>query len=462
MKNILIMIVLSTVLPYGQCRAQSPENFDNVWFLPPQSWIRESRNDFVSFTSIDRTEGQYARILLYASLPSSGNLDKDFDTEWNQLVKPHYQSGNFTDRSVSPFKNGYTAKIGVAPFKYANQNQVVVLATLSDGQTKISYVFLTNTQRYEKELEDFGSSLQFDRPASQVSQVEVKQQTVMNNEPDHINAPVTVPSTTSAGSFAFHTTHFDDGWTGVQEAKWVNLTKGNVQVLLHYGLDFDDAMRANPVEICWNLLAAERYHVKERYFYHFSALNFSYYYMEADVVDKASGQNQYVAFRIVPRNGVAHCIEIKSPDKATFTSLFPNQESIENMLYYNRFAIHPDDLTGTWNSSSSSAMMLYNVYTGGNAGMNYASINDEFTFNPGGTYKSRHVGASSSYGNTSHFDDHFSGNHMVTNWDITLTNRRDGRSDAYHAFFEAVKGGRILHLTNKQFSGLTFKLFKVK
>ena len=133
----------------------------------------------------------------------------------------------------------------------------------------------------------------------------------------------------------------------------------------------------------------------------------------------------------------------------------------ETMMNYNRFAIHSGDLTGTWNSSASSAIMLYNVYTGGNAGMNYASINDEFTFNSGGTYKSRHVGASSGYGNTSHFNDQFSGSHTVNNWDITLTNRRDGRSDSYHAFFEAVHGGRILHLTHKQFSGLTFKLFKV-
>jgi hypothetical protein len=462
MKEILMLLILSSVLPFGEGRAQTHENFDIVRFIPPQSWVREPGNGFVSFTSIDRTESQYARILLYASLPSSGNLDKDFDTEWNQLVKPHYQPGDFTDRSVSPFKNGYTAKIGVAPFKYTNQNQVVVLATLSDGQTKISYVFLTNTQRYEKELEDFGSSLNFGSETSPLSDVGVKHQTNMNKVPNQNNAPAISQASTPAGSFAFQTTNFDDGWTGAQEAKWVTLSKGNVQVLLHYGLDFDDAMRTNPVEICWNLLAPNRYNIKERYNFNYSVLDFSYYYMEADVVEKASGQSQYVAFRIVPRNGVAHCIEIKSPDKATFTSLFPNQESIENMLNYNRFAIHSGDLTGTWNSSASSAIMLYNVYTGGNAGMNYASINDEFTFNSGGTYKSRHVGASSIYGNASHFDDQFSGNHIVTNWDITLTNRRDGRSDSYQVFFEAVQGGRILHLTNKQFSGLTFKLFKVK
>lgn len=460
MKTLIVILILCAILKDVECRAQVQENFDIVWFNAPQSWARENGNGFVSFTTIDNDARQYARILLYASLPSSGSPDKDFDTEWNQLVKSHYHPGEFTDQSATPFKNGYTAKIGVAPFKFADQNQAVVLTKLTDGKTKISYVFITNTQRYEKELEDFGSSLNFgDRPT--VSDVNVKQQTNMNYEQERNNPPTKVQEVNHAGRFAFHTTNFDDGWNGVQEANWVNLTKGNMQVLLHYGLDFDDAMRANPVETCWNLLAAGGYNVNERYIFNYSVLNFSYYYMEADVTDKSSGQNLYIAFRIVPLNGVAHCIEIRSPDKATFNSKFHNQESIEKMLYYNRFAIHPDDLNGTWNSSSSSAIMLYNVYTGGNAGMNFASINDEFTFNPDGTYKSRHVGASSSYGNTSHFNDQFSGNHIVNNWDLTLTNRRDGRNDPYHAFFEAVRGGRILHLTHKQFSGLNFKLFKV-
>jgi len=461
MKTIIAILVLSSILQVKECGAQIRENFDIAWFIPPKSWIRETGNSFVSFTTNDKTASQYARILLYKSLPSSGNLEKDFETDWNELVKFNYSPGNFTDQSVSAFKDGFTAKIGVAPFKYANQNQAVMLATLSNGKTKLSYVFITNTQRYEKELEDFGSSLSFGNQTTQLSHNQVKNKSNMHNEQAQTTATTNVQPISASGSFAFHTTNFDDGWTGVQEKNWVNLSKNNVQVLLHYGLDFDDAMRANPVEVCWNLVAAGRYDVMERFIYNYSVLDFSYYYMEANVTDKESGKNLFVAFRIVPRQGVAHCIEIRSPAKEVFSSFFPNQESIENMLNYNRFAIHPNDLTGTWNSSSSSSIMLYNIYTGGNAGMNYASINDEFIFSPGGTYSSRHVGASSSYGNTSHFDDKYNGKHIVTNWDITLTNRRGGQSDAYHAYFEAVKGGRILHLTHKQFSGLTFRLFKV-
>lgn len=455
---ILITIMHSGLFPVI---AQITENYSDLIYHPPTGGIKETGNGFIAFTKLNHSSKEYARILIYEALPSSGNLEKDFETDWNELVKLNYSPANFTDQSVSPFKDGYSVKIGVAPFMYANQNQAVMLATISDGKTKLSYVFITNTQRYEKELEDFGSSLSFGHQATQLSQNQEKNQTIMHNEPGQTTATTEMQPAASTGSFTFHTTNFDDGWTAVQENSWVILSKNNVQLLLHYGIDFDDAMRANPAEICWNKLAAERYIEAQRFNYNYSALNFSYYYMEADVTDKKSGQTLFVSFRVVPRNGVAYCIEIRSPGKEVFNSFFPTQESIENMLNYNRFAIHYNDLTGTWNSSSSSSIMLYNIYTGGNAGMNYASINDEFIFSAGGTYTSRHVGAASSYGNTSHFNDQFSGNHIVTNWDITLTNRRDGRSDAYHAFFEAVPGGRILHLTNKQFSGLTFKLFKV-
>lgn len=476
MKTFTVILILCSVLQAGEIIAQSHENFGILWYVPPQSWTRESGNGFVSFTTVERGMSQYARILLYAAHPSSGNLNKDFADDWNELVRPHYQPGDFIQQSESPFRDGWMAKTGVARFSYGNQNQAVILVTLSDNRTRLSYVFISNTTAYQKEFEDFGSSLRFSQPdattiagepaihASSASRENsIIQPSDAGAEENQSVAAVSASGHTAGiHGISVFPTRFDDGWVSIPETDWVKVSKGEVTVLLHHGMDFNDAMRASPVEVNWNALAAGRYHSVQRLNYNYSALNFPFYYTEADATEALSGKKVFVGFRVIPVSGVAYVVEIQSPSKEIYQQHFPTVESIETMRYYNRFAIHPGDLNGNWSSFSSSSIMLYNVYTGINAGMNYASINDEFTFNPGGTYKSRHVGASSSYGTTSHFNDQFSGRHIVNHWDIALTNRKEGRTDTYHAFFEAVKGGSILHLTHKQFSGLTFKLFKVK
>lgn len=169
---------------------------------------------------------------------------------------------------------------------------------------------------------------------------------VYYEQPTSPTPPVQPPAATQAG-WHFTTTNFDDGWTAIQETDWVRVSKGNITVLLHYGLNFDDDMRMNPTEVCWNILHVGRYHVRQLYTYHYSALNFSYYYLEADVTDRNTGRNMFVGFLVVPVSGVAYAIEIQSPDKATYQRNFPDVEGIGRMSGYNKFALHASDLTGT-------------------------------------------------------------------------------------------------------------------
>jgi hypothetical protein len=46
-------------------------------------------------------------------------------------------------------------------------------------------------------------------------------------------------------------------------------------------------------------------------------------------------------------------------------------------------------------------------------------------------------------------------------WELTLTNRAEGRSDTFLARFEAVRGGRLLHLIDKAHPGMQYTLATV-
>ena len=137
------------------------ENFDIVSYSIPSNWVREVGNDFVAHTINNNVNNEYARVLIFKSLSGTGNVDADFATEWKELVQPNYAPGDFIKTNVSEYKDGWISKMGVAPFKYQNTNHAALLLTLIKAQTKMSFVFISNTTAFETVFEDFGSSLHF-------------------------------------------------------------------------------------------------------------------------------------------------------------------------------------------------------------------------------------------------------------------------------------------------------------
>ena len=111
-----------------------------------------------------------------------------------------------------------------------------------------------------------------------------------------------------------------------------------------------------------------------------------------------------------------------------------------------KFAVAASDLPGIWRSSNSSAGSYYNAYTGNNAGMLFTSNTYEFIFRTNGTYTSTFKEAKGFIGDTRHGSETFNGKYTVSDGKMTLTNRAGGRTDTFGIHFEAVKGGRILHM----------------
>ncbi|MFN5475380.1 MAG: hypothetical protein ACK484_02215, partial [Sphingobacteriales bacterium] len=114
---------------------------------------------------------------------------------------------------------------------------------------------------------------------------------------------------------------------------------------------------------------------------------------------------------------------------------------------YNKFAVAASDLTGKWASWSGAGVQYVNVYTGLDAGMGHAQSSNEIVFNANGTYNREYKGVSGSPGaGNTYYGEKNNGNAIVSNWEIQLTNAFKGETHVFSAYFEAVKGGRILHL----------------
>jgi hypothetical protein len=87
-------------------------------------------------------------------------------------------------------------------------------------------------------------------------------------------------------------------------------------------------------------------------------------------------------------------------------------------------------------------------------------MSDKFIFNSNSSYEAEFKGAAGMVGNMKTYQQEFKGIFSVLSpWQISTTDQ-DNKTVVYDCWFEPVKGGRIFHLINHQYTGTTFDLIK--
>jgi hypothetical protein len=455
-KYLLLGFTLASVVAFAQS-----ETFDLVTFTPPTGWKRESNNSAVSYVITNEVSRGWCRVTIFKSIGSSGNLNTDFDHEWNELITKPY-SGTVKPKQDVTEDSGWTAQSGASGFTFQGEQCYALLTAISGYGKALSITVIMNSQEYKREVELFLSSVELKKP--EISTV-VQPASVSSNQTTVGVTPITVKEAPGNQGITLATTNFDDGWISHPFADYVKVTKNNTVVLLHYAIEITDEMRnnSNMEGILFDRFILPRYNVSNiRKYDHGGPCYFCIYFFEADAIEKATGKRVHIGFRVIPNNGIARCIEIISPSQDDFQQTFPTQEKVEAMLNYNKFAVTLKDIVGTWEESSGSYVNMYSTITGAYAGMNTASSAHKFMFSADGTYKSEHSGAHGMVGSMQFFSQKYSGKATVTNWDITLPNRFKGETDILWAQFEAVRGGRVLHLVEKDSPVMDYHLVKTQ
>ena len=473
-KSCRISLVLLFMIGFIYSNGQTAEHFDIVLYTAPSGWIKESGNDFVAFTINNNANKEYARILIFKSLPGTGNVNTDFDTEWKELVQANYQTGEFTQTNVSDYKDGWVSKIGVAPFKHQNASHAALLLTQMKGQTKMSFVFISNTTAYETVFEDFGSSLVFE--GSQA--VQTQENKPLRNEPPVTNqsassqaAQEKQTAVLSSSGFTYSTSNFDDGWTATVQQEWVLVEKENARVYLYYAVPYNaDNFSGTGVmdrDYYWDNYVAPQFKTTTKQYNDAGEFISSFLpkYVEGLGSDLVSGRQAFIAMTLTVTPNAAQLTVASYPDEESFRQAFPKANDkfvsdLANMNRYNKFAVSASDITGTWQSGGSQMTQWYDAVTGNYAGATIASSSATFHFYSNGSYTSIHNGATGAVGAMNTFQQEYKGNINVTNWHIVLTNQYQGQTNTFDAHFQAVKGGRLLYMNNR--AGSEYLLVRIK
>lgn len=436
------LTVLVTLLLIGTAHADVKETVDvaNVTF--PDGWQRtEKERTYVLYTTENVAAGTFCQLYATVSATSTGGLDSDFDAEWKVGAVDAYGVKSATPIKARAIK-GWSAKAAKATFEHNGRTVTVSVYVYTDKNKRLAYTTVTNDpKRYAKPMSKFLASISLSSPPP---------------PPPPAPAP---PVNAGQGK----QTTFADGWVSVEEPDWVRSVNGEVTVLVHHRtFDLRDFINQDGVKYVWQQLVSPRYQDQtavwvRRNFWSDGDYMTGKDWMEADA-KTTDGKSVHVAL-FKGGNG-QRWIEIITPTQAVLHAKITkvvegdgtNWAPLLATSNLNKFAVAAGDLPGQWASSSGSSVDYVNIYTGNSAGTAYASSTSNFTFKADGTYESVWKGAMNAQdGRGTVFGQETSkGKYSVKDWEVTLTNRFKGATHTFTAQFEAVSGGRILHLWRGQ------------
>ncbi len=309
---------------------------------------------------------------------------------------------------------------------------------------------------------DNTSAIQNNKQTNSILEIAAQQETTEKKV-------VTKPAPAPTSGFTFTTINFDDGWVSTVQEDWVEVTKSNVKVLIHYPNpttneyipDGDEAKR-----VAWNTLIAQRYNNLQNYFIAKNGISYIQgSFMSGTLTDKQTGQTVYVALFKRDRSP---WMEFIAPNITAFgqgtgfnvavlNGEVSNSEwdPLQKFEGYNRFAVAASDLTGTWTNNFSGYTQYVNAYTGANAGMNTHSSTQTFEFLANGTFNWS-IGVASGFVGSIKFSSAKSSGKFTNpnNWQIHFSDL-EGKPKLYNAYFSCIKGARILWLQDTGYGDYT-------
>jgi len=419
--------------------SQTNESFDIASFIAPKNWKKEIKSDVVSYTITNQSNGGYCVIAVYKSIAGLGNIDKDYDKEWKELVVDRFTVNSTPETETEKRKDGWLLKAGAAAINDGNGAAIAILSVFENSGSIMSVLALTNKEEFITNTENFISSIKFKKIQGGLQ------------EP---TAPV------ATGNYKFTTSNFDDGWVSTVMNDYVLVEKEGNTVYLNYHVPYNASQFSGTgvrdAEYYWDTYVTKLFTVKSKQLNDGGSMALKPPYMKGYATDKRTGKPSFIGMYLVIVPNAASVVIGTALNETAFRKLYPKANDpfgsdLAAMTRYNKFAVAPGDIVGKWqNGNTSTAQWYYTSPSGyeGYAGMTLAATSATFNFNKDGTYTSIHNGATGAVGNMNTFQQEYKGKYTVSNWAVTFTNRYGGKTDRFDAYFEAVRGGRILKLNN--------------
>jgi hypothetical protein len=162
---LLGVLVLSPMAAWAE-----KEVYDLIHYAPPSPWKGaawkkdDSVKNVLSYTMTDPETRSYCQIFLFRSTTSKGNVDSDFESEWQELVVKQYKATEPAKITDTAEENGWKVKSGVSTFAFGGGTSIAILTTISGYTRATSVVAVTSHQQFAPAIQELLGSVELKRP----------------------------------------------------------------------------------------------------------------------------------------------------------------------------------------------------------------------------------------------------------------------------------------------------------
>jgi len=179
------------------------ETFDIATYTPPKDWKKEANTGVVNYTSVNTTTGKFCIITLYASKASTGDVQKDFNNEWKELVVTPYQAEANPETQTQATAEGWKVVSAAAQAKLDGNDFYVLLSVVSGFGKTMTIRTSLNDASYTTEVDAFLGSIQLDN---------TKNAPVTNNAQHPADNNANMQTNGGSGKFGSMTYTIPPGW----------------------------------------------------------------------------------------------------------------------------------------------------------------------------------------------------------------------------------------------------------
>lgn len=156
MKYIKIISLLGLISTMNYTSYGQQKTYDIVSYTVPKDWAEKEVDGNISYSRIDGSS--WAQIAIYQHRTSEGNINTDFDKDWNELVAAN-KTISSPEKTAPKTAEGWTVMSGSGAWQYNGSNVASMLTVYSNDTICIALLCNATAMPYLKEYQSLLGTL---------------------------------------------------------------------------------------------------------------------------------------------------------------------------------------------------------------------------------------------------------------------------------------------------------------
>jgi len=447
MKALIIFILLPflTGLSFAQTTWK-----DFAYTAPASYKVVDNTNRLV----LEKFMGkQYCQLVIFPLEKTSADAAACFKAQWDFFARNAEQGVAGPETQETETQDGWTYTFGAARGNYKGQMFAITLSSRYLAGNTYFVATVVSDKQFLEDAQAFINSVSITPAALAAKLKPVSSGQAPGNKP--------------ADAAGLVSTSFDDGWTSTYVGPYVTVAKDDLLAWIFPVNDSLDLAEVKPNQYLedkyWRYAVDQFFetrNIAERP-WEMSGTG-SDKIFEAEVKNKQTGEERFVAMRLIWKSGSVQTVLAFAPTKEQmYKSAFAQYSSFEDVLAYNKFLPDKKVLLGTWQRIETGSTGSYSIAGGFQGGKTNVRFKDEFTFFTNGTYQNRQAIQRNASMDNDGMARNYQGNFTLSGETLHLTGRDKEDPGFFDCWLEAVHGGLALVMVNRKFTGQRFRLLRV-